>query len=201
MAIRRFSTASISTGNSKSTKLWDQETFQSGMFALATVSLTSTASSVVFSDIPSSYTHLQVRILERGLFNSYSQAGLRVRVNGDTGSNYSWHVLRGVGSSALAEASANDSVMGLSEQVQAGATANVFSGLIVDILDYANTNKNKTIRTLGGYDANGSGNIALTSGNWRSANAVTSLTFAYVGLPDEGFAVNSHFALYGIRTA
>jgi hypothetical protein len=156
-------------------------------------------SSVTFSGIPSVYKHLQVRILERGLFSSYSQAGLRVRMNSDTGSNYSWHVLRGTGSSALAEASANDSVMGLSEQVQAGATANVFSGLVMDILDYKDTNKYKTIRTLGGYDANGSGNITLTSGSWRNTSAVTSLTFAYVGLPDEGFAQYSSFALYGIE--
>lgn len=156
------------------------------------------ASSVSFSSIPSTYQHLQIRIAERASQGgAYSSAGLRLRFNSDTSTNYSWHVLRGNGSAASAEGFANESVMGLGEQVAGGSTANVFSGLVIDVLDYANTNKYKTMRSLGGYDANGSGWVTSASGNWRSTSAVTGLTLAYVGLPDEGFAQYSKFSLYG----
>jgi hypothetical protein len=72
-----------------------------------------------------------------------------------------------------------------------------FGGFIVDILDYTSTNKNKTIRCLCGFDANGSGNLGLVSGLWRnSGSAITSLEL----FPQSGvIAQYSSFALYGIK--
>ena len=158
------------------------------------------ASSVTFSGIPSVYKHLQLRILERGSQGgAYTSAGLRLRMNSDTSTNYSWHVVRGSGSAASSENSVSANVIGLGEQATSASGNSTLSGLVIDILDYKDTNKYKTIRSLGGFDANGSGYITLASGNWRSTSAVTSLTFAYVGLPDEGFAQYSSFALYGIQ--
>jgi hypothetical protein len=51
---------------------------------------------------------------------------------------------------------------------------------ILDILDYANTNKYKTIRLLAGVDVNGTvatfgGVVGLTSGLWQNTNAITSI--------------------------
>jgi hypothetical protein len=65
----------------------------------------------------------------------------------------------------------------------------------MDILDYANTNKFKTTRTLEGYDANGSGNVSLTSGLWQSTSAINSITITAVGT----FNQYSQFALYGVK--
>jgi hypothetical protein len=82
-----------------------------------------------------------------------------------------------------------------SVNVAASSTASVFGGIVIDILDYANTNKYKTMRTLSGYDANGSGNVGLFSGLWMNTAAVTSinlLTFY------DQYATYSSFALYGI---
>ena len=77
------------------------------------------------------------------------------------------------------------------------ATANVVTASIVDVLEYANTNINKTIRCLEGFDSNGGGEIILFSGNWRNTSAVTSITiFESAGA---SFTANSQFALYGIR--
>jgi hypothetical protein len=42
-----------------------------------------------------------------------------------------------------------------------GITASVYSAGVIDILDYANTNKYKTMRILDGTDANGSGEAFL----------------------------------------
>jgi hypothetical protein len=199
MAIRRFSTASISTGNSKSTKLWDQETFQSGMFALATVSLTSTASTVTFSGIPSNYTHLQVRAILRSTRTENSDGPLFRVGNGsvDT-SNYSWHFLKGDGSATAANGFANQSSLGLGDFPAANRTSGVFGAFVVDVFDYANTNKYKTTRALNGYDSNSGADLRFVSGSWRSTSAIDIITF----FPEVGsFAANSHFALYGIKAA
>jgi len=194
MAIRKFSTASISAGTNKSTKLWDQETFQSGMFALATVSLTSTASSIVFSGIPSNYTHLQLRVY--GLGNTAS-SGL-LRFNSDTGSNYSWHALSGNGASTLSNYGSTQTFMignGFGDGPNSSNTPFV---TVVDILDYANTSKYKIGRMLDGQDKNGSGRIAIMSGLWMNTAAVSTITVA----PSSGsYTANSSFALYGIKSA
>ena len=86
MSIKRLSGAGLTTP--KSNKLWDQTTFQSGMFALATVTLTSTASSIIFSGIPSTYTHLQLRILGRSDSSGNSSEALRMQLNGQTATSY-----------------------------------------------------------------------------------------------------------------
>jgi hypothetical protein len=75
----------------------------------------------------------------------------------------------------------------------------LFGTVIIDILDYANTNKYKTQRSLGGNDRNGAGYIDFSSGNWRNTNAITSIDIK--ALYGTGFAQYSHFALYGIASA
>ena len=67
---------------------------------------------------------------------------------------------------------------------------------VIDILDYANTNKYKTVRALHGSDANGSGLIALRSGNWRSTSAITRIDLTP---SSNNFKQYSHFALYGVK--
>lgn len=193
MALRRLSTSSIQT-NGKSSKLWDQTTFQSGMFALATVSLTSTASSIVFSGIPADYTHLQIR----GTIIGSTTSWVRMQINSDTGNNYTLHELRGNGTSATsATAATQDHIwLGLT-------TSSSFpTSFVTDLLDYRNTSKLKVARTLYTQDQNGAGQTGLTSGVWFKAgsgvtsDSVTSLTFLING---GNFNANSRIALYGIK--
>lgn len=203
MSIRRFSTASISTGNSKSTKLWDQETFQSGMFALATISLTSTASTVTFSDIPSIYTHLQIRAIARNNTADNGGQSMTMYFNNDTThTNYRSHLMYGVGSgSGTSESAQLSGYYGSIGFVPAAnMTANVYSGQIIDVLDYASTSKTKVSRTLWGLDSNSaSGYCGLASFLWNSTNAVTSISFS--SFPSASFVAGSNFALYGIKAA
>lgn len=189
MALRRLSTSSIQT-NGKSSKLWDQTTFQSGMFALATVSLTSTASSIVFDGIPSNYTHLQIRSMA---LMSASDNDYRIQINGDTAANYSRHFMYADGSTSASGGAANDTkiLIGYNAATYTNSTV-----AITDILDYSNTNKYKTVRSLSGVDKNGGGYVMLHSGSWRNTAAITSITI----LPGAGtFNQYSHFALYGIK--
>lgn len=149
------------------------------------------ASTVTFSSIPSTYTHLQVRTFIKG---SADDQDVWVNFNADTATNYSEHRIYGDGASVVsggATSTAKIEYFGRS-----GSGTSVFGPSIVDILDYANTSKYKTIRSLTGWDNNSSGFVMFTSGNWRSTSAITSMVIT----PQSGtFAQYSSFALYGIR--
>jgi hypothetical protein len=198
MAIRRFSTASISTGNSKSTKLWDQETFQSGMFALATVSLASNESYVDFTSIPQTYQHLQLRVFARGTTAGNTVDYSFLNFNNDSSANYARHSLRGDGSAASALGQSGAGITGIFGPLvpYSLSSTSVFGAGIIDILDYASTTKLKTVRVLSGTDANGSGSVALSSGVWLKT-PIEAINQISIGYPAWG--AYTHFALYGIK--
>jgi hypothetical protein len=159
-------------------------TLQGSYYALASVTVPSGGvSSVTFAGIPTGYSHLQIRCLS--LFGSGTN--IHLQFNGDTGANYGYHQLYGTGSSAAA--ASNQGMTYLPFMYQGGT-----GGTIMDILDYTNTNKNRVTRTLDGYDANGSGSIALWSGLWLSTAAINSITI-FGGT----FNQYSSFALYGVK--
>ena len=146
------------------------------------------ASSVTFSSIPNTYTHLQIRAI--AIVGS-SAINPLLTFNGDSGSNYSWHQMYGSGSSAGASASASYTGIG---GPYTGHTQ--FGPQVWDILDYTNTNKNKTVRVLGGSDENGSGYVGLNSGLWINTAAITSINISSVSL---NFNQYTTFALYGVK--
>ena len=155
------------------------------------------SSSISFSSIPSTYKHLQIRGIARESSGS-STENIKVVLNSDTGSNYSTHLLYTTGGgSAYAYGAASTAYMFGGVIVNSGNTASVFGASVIDILDYANTNKYKTLRSLGGTDTNTSDSyISLFSGNWRSTSAVDTVTItAQTG----NFVQYSTFALYGIK--
>ena len=168
--------------------------------SIATVTVGSGgAANVEFTSIPSTYTHLQVRAIAR---NSYtggtgSLDNIFVQCNGDTANNYSAHSLDGYGTTAGAQ-SYNAETFGFFITQSGGTGTQPFGAFVLDILDYKDTNKYKTIRGLAGVDGNGYGRIVLGSGSWRNTNAITSLKF-YSG--SYNLVQYSHFALYGIKGA
>jgi hypothetical protein len=146
--------------------------------------------SINFTSISGVYKHLQVRAFTA---TASAATGIRARFNSDSGTNYAYHLLYGTGSSALASAQTSQTA------IQPGFTSSTTapSAFILDILDYANTNKYKTTRSLDGGDANGSGDVILYSGLWMSTSAITSITFTRAD--SVNFPQYSSFALYGIK--
>lgn len=192
-------TASNTTGSSAASAASSSLTLASvGKFESIATSTVGAggASSITFSSIPSTYTHLQIRGILRS-DRGYAQAGNIMRFNSDTGNNYSWHGLVGDGSSASAfDTQGLPSFMYLGEMPAVSGLANTFGTVVIDILDYANTNKYKTVRTLSGNDRNGAGVTGLISGNWRNTNAITSIT---IKEDVSNLVQYSSLALYGIK--
>jgi hypothetical protein len=165
--------------------------------SLATITVPSGGvASITFAGIPTGYKHLQIRSIARSTQSPDPSVNVYLRLNSDTASNYSTHYLTGNGTSAGAGGAANTSFIYAGGVTAAGSTANTFEGSVIDILDYADTNKYKTVRTLAGWDANGSGLVSFWSGSWRNTNATTTITL----LPNLGnWAQYSSFALFGVK--
>ena len=149
---------------------------------------------VTFSFISSTYTHLQLRC---SFLSSTNGGAIIIQLNSDTGSNYANHIIYGNGSSASSSARVNVSEMYMQGFAIAVPNTTTPTVGIIDFLDYASTNKFKTLRGLAGFDANGSGELGLSSGLWRNTNAITSVKITQNGT----FGQYSHFALYGIKGA
>ena len=165
--------------------------------SLATVTVPSGgAASIDFVGIPSGYKHLQIRAITRDTDSGGFGLTTTLRFNSDTGANYSWHWLYGTGSgSGAANAGASATSTALGWTTGTAGTASSYAAIVLDILDYADTNKYKTHRQLYGIDLNGSGGIWLSSGSWRNTAAITSITLNQ----QASFAQYSSFALYGVK--
>jgi hypothetical protein len=164
--------------------------------SIQTVTVGSGGSSTIsFTSIPSTYSHLQIRNISRSSRSDITDSVL-LRLNSDTGNNYAYHFLRGNGTAASASAATSTSSIFAGAAVAQTGGANMFGVGVIDILDYSNTNKNKTIRSLTGEDRNGQGFVYFQSGLWMNTSAVSTLTF----LNEFGnFSQYSSFALYGIK--
>ena len=148
------------------------------------------SSSISFSSIPSTYKHLQIRCM---LLSSTATANQAVQFNSDTGANYARHAVYGNGSTVTAAGTTGNTSIRVSTYT--GASASYPSVMVIDILDYTNTNKYKTVRSLAGTDQNGAGEATFLSGLWLNTNAVTDITITGGGTLTQ----YSSFALYGVK--
>ena len=166
--------------------------------SIASVSITSQGQSngMYFTNIPTTYKHLQVRGLVR---NSYAGTNdpLYMRINDNTTSSlYQSHRVRGDGASIMAETT-NASYMHMGQTVAGNGTTSCVTTFVFDILDYSNLNKNKTVRGMTGYDGNGTGQVNLVSGVYMVANT-SVVTIGLDGITT-GALLGSHAELYGVR--
>ena len=173
----------FSTGTAASTNSYE---------SIATVTVGSGgSSSISFSSIPSTYKHLQVRAYT--LTNTTGNQG-EMTFNGIATGYYGAHYLNGNGTTAISATTPASNAI-IYESVNYGHSPTYPVVNIIDILDYANTNKYKTTRSLTGIDANGAGEINLMSGLWMNTAAISSISFT-TGLT---FTQYTKFALYGIK--
>jgi hypothetical protein len=155
-------------------------------------------STISFTNIPQIYKHLQVRYIGRTNTGASNQDQLHGQFNSDTSSSYAWHRLIADGAGVYAGASTSQTYINLGTLARNGEPSNVFGVGVIDILDYALSNKNKTTRTLTGEDANSGSDefVGLYSGLWINTSPITQFNIFSTGA---SFLQYSRFSLYGIR--
>ena len=197
MAISRLTETTLQAGLPKFDTFWDGRSAVGSMEPISAITLSAAQSSVEFNNIPGTYSHLQVRYMSKSTYTTGTSDSLYANFNNDTSANYAYHFLRGNGTAASSSGEANTTFLWLGNQGNTGTGMTSIFGIgVCDILDYANTSKNKTIRSLQGYDSNGDGFCVLSSSHWRSLNAVSSIKFTF---GNGNIAINSSFTLYGIK--
>jgi hypothetical protein len=154
--------------------------------------LGSSAASVTFSDIPATYTDLVIVCFAKST-GAASSAGGTLRLNSDTGSNYSHTILYGTGSAAASIRGAGDRM-----RVFGDIPTGEFTATTIQLMSYANTNVNKTV--LSSY-ADAGALVARIVGLWRSTAAITSVSLFSNDAGADSFASGSTFSLYGIKAA
>jgi hypothetical protein len=158
--------------------------------ALANLTLTGTDAEVSFASIPATYRDLVVIANWPNSGNPASPFVL-LRLNGDTGSNYTWVQMYGDGGSGGGQ---SDASAGSVTSIRVGYLQNSAAMTRINVMDYSATDKHKTVLDRSDQTEATTRTSAFV-GRWANTNAVTSLSLtAGTGT----FASGSTFALYGI---
>ena len=159
------------------------------------------AASLTFSSIPQTYKHLQIRGIVRSDRSGNAAETMKYQFNSDTSlTTSSVHAMTTQGNSVTSGGAANYFTY-ISEYIPAPyISTNTFAGIITDILDYTDTNKNKVVKTMVGFDNNGggyNGYLQFVSDSWMNTSAISSITIT--SNTSAYMSQYSSFALYGIK--
>jgi hypothetical protein len=158
--------------------------------------LTSSAASVTFSAIPSTYTDLVLRVSARTDDTTDVKTTMTVTLNNDTSSNYSSTSLRTNNGTTIS--SGRDSNVTYLNQYFANAansTSNTFSSLELYLPSYTSS-ANKPIGVFFTREGNTTAVDLYANANlWRNTASVNSIQIGTFGL---NFVSGSSFYLYGI---
>lgn len=154
-----------------------------------------------FNSIPSTYTHLQLRMTARNTNGGGDWRGVSLRFNGDSGSNYTWFGVDGNGSGSVGGSGGSTYTQGPCGVALIANSFNSSGSTVLNIYNYKATNQSKTYHYMSAYDRNGSsggfanGATEYYGAIWNSTSAITSIT---IFTSTDTFNTDSYFGLYGI---
>jgi len=151
------------------------------------------ATSVTFSDIPQTFTHLEVRATTLNASNFYT---IKLRFNSDSGASYPTSQL--TSSNPTSSSGSNQTDTGAMIGVGARNATSYSAISIAKIYEYSKTNLYKRWIAFSGADGNGTGQTKNTFGYWSNTAAITNIE-CYA----DGSTMNQYtqFSLYGIKGA
>ena len=159
---------------------------------IATTTLGSNSNTVTFSSISSSYTDL---ILIANFVSTGAGYSAQIRLNGDSGTNYSYTNLTG-GSSTIAWRQTSNNVITCAYN---GAGTVSSASWIINFMNYSSTTTYKSI-----LSRFGSGDYYETTasvGLWRSTAAISTILLTPDAPNRTNFQTGSIFTLYGVKAA
>jgi hypothetical protein len=154
---------------------------------IATQTLASDTSLVTFSSIPQGYTDL---VISCNFGATVSSQDFSLRLNEDSGSNYSGVRLIGQGGSAVTNRDANSSRISVDS---AGVSTTLTAFDTIHINNYSNSSTYKTVLTRVS-DAGKAAEVGV--GMWRNTAPITSIQLA---MTSGNLLSGSTFSIYGIQ--
>ena len=155
---------------------------------IATTTLGSDTATITFSSISGAYTDLVISLVagQSALNDSFL-----LKVNGDSGNNYSDTYLLGNGTTAISGAITNNGSIGYGDL---GGTA-ITAQFIFNFMNYSNTTTYKTILTR--YNSLQKGRTVASVSLWRSTSAITSVQLSFSG--SDLLKAGTTATVYGIK--
>jgi hypothetical protein len=162
--------------------------------------LSSSAASVTFSSIPSTYTDLVLRVSGRTTVTGQAMDVMTLQFNGLGGTSYSITRLTGNGSAAASSRNSGVDVINAYYILDAAdATANTFGSVEVYIPSYTIA-QNKPVSVIGSQENNlAAAYTAATAGLWQNTSAITQIAITSTG--GGNLVSGSSFYLYGIKNS
>jgi len=151
---------------------------------LHSTTLASPASSITIGSIEGTYGDL---ILELSYISDAPSLKPYLTVNSDTGANYNYVLMRGVGGTEVSASRSNENYIFLNEN---GIGSGEIATSKIQISDYSSTDKHKSM-LITAFRV--SGNVQATAGRWASTAAITSIT-----LTGGSFEIGTTANLYGV---
>lgn len=164
---------------------------------IASNTLTTTATSISFSAIPTTFTDLVVRAVVRSDFAGSGQLQVRIKLN-STSSGYSHTRITGNGTTAASARFSSGVHIELFQNNSAGDTANTFTPIEIYIPSYQ-ASQNKPISIFDAHETNATtAYIEANASLWSNTAVISTITLATnIG----NFVSGSSFFLYGIKNS
>ena len=155
-------------------------------------------SNFTFSSIPSTYTDLCILLSLRNNRTGFDRSNTTMRLNGDTGSNYSTRTVYAAdGSVGSDSASGTYGVIGNSNSVD---NANTFTPFTIYIPNYAGSNAKSFSVDYAQESTTATWVVQMVAGLWNQTSAITSITLGDLVI-SSSFVQYSTFYLYGINNS
>ena len=163
--------------------------------------LSSSAASVTFSSIPSTYTDLVLRYSGRQTGTSDVQDDIYLSINGaPSGTSYSETKLNGNGATATSNRNSNQPQWALEQGLDAGGnTANTFASGEIYIPNYTVSQNRVSSSFTANEDNATTAYLRARAHLYQNTTAITSLQLK-VG-SGQNFASGSSFYLYGVKNS
>lgn len=173
-----------------------KDNFNSGVWTKYASSLVSSPTTITFSSIPSTHSHLMIVAYVRG-DTAATNTEFVLRYNGDTGSNYDSDRVYSNGGTRTHSMFLALSSQGVGIMPAGTATAGLFATIAVILPNYASTTAQKTMVHRFASKINTSANgmwVGVGGGGWRSTAAINQIEMR--GNVGPNLAVGSHLSLY-----
>lgn len=164
--------------------------------------LSSSAASVTFSSIPSTYTDLVIKLSARDSNAGTRQGKFRITFNSDSATNYSQTWMYGQPDASATPYSGQYTSNTVYYPPQgngdsAGNTSNTFTSMEIYIPNYL-VSQNKPMSTVSATEDNATGSLLYAdAGLWRNTAAITTISIVTTG----SYIAGSSFYLYGVKNS
>lgn len=165
--------------------------------SIATISVTSTSTVLTFSSIPTTYQHLQLRVYARTDYASNGRNGT-MWFNQDSGgtTNYTDQYVFTNGASVFGSNDLNASNAYIPNLIGGTNTSDSYGNNVIYFMDYANTNKYKTVW---GHMGEFNTFTGIRGTVWESTSAITRIDMGIESGGAAGYVPGTIMALYGIK--